>query len=350
MEISYSVASIFYHLSFKNIKLYYIKMNNEPILTEEKDRFVILPVKKEYEPLWELYRKHKASFWTPEEIDYSADKEDWDSLNDDERHFIENILAFFAGSDGIVLENLVANFCDDVKISEARAFYAFQGAMETIHSEVYALLIDTYVKDPEKKNKLFNAITHIPSVTAKADWAMKWMDKTQPFSIRLIAFAVVEGILFSGSFASIFWLKSRGKMTRALGTSNEFIARDEGLHTEFAVTLFGYLNSKPDEETVHNIIKEAVAIEKEFICDSISCDMIGMNVALMGQYIEFVADRLSQQLGYEIIYNKKNPFPFMEMLSLDGKSNFFEKRVSEYQMSSVGDEGKFSFDDDLEDF
>lgn len=333
------------------------QLEEEPILTEEINRFVILPVKPDYKPLWDLYKKHMASFWTPEEIDYSADLNDWKSLSDNERHFIEHVLAFFAGSDGIVLENLVSNFANDVKISEARAFYSFQGAMETIHSEVYALLIDTFVKNPAKKDKLFNAIERIPTVTQKAEWAMKWMDSSQPFAIRLIAFAVVEGILFSGSFASIFWLKSRGKMVRALGTSNEFIARDEGLHTEFAVTLFHYLNNKPTEEVVHAIIKEAVVIEKEFICEAISCDLIGMNVKLMSQYIEFVADRLSQQLGFEAIYDKEeargNPFPFMEMLSLDGKSNFFEKRVSEYQMAGINQtEGKFQFgdDDDDEDF
>ena len=322
----------------------------EPILTDETNRYVILPIDNKYKPLWDLYKKHIACFWTAEEIDYSADKEDWESLSDNERYFIEHVLAFFAGSDGIVIENLVTCFAREVKISEARAFYSFQDAMETIHSEVYALLIDTYVKDPQRKNILFNAIENIPSVSAKASWALKWINPSLPFSVRLIAFAVVEGILFSGSFAAIFWLKSRGKMVKALGTSNEFISRDEGLHTEFAVTLFSYILNKPEKELIHSIIKEAVLIEKEFICDAISCDLIGMNTTLMSQYIEFVADRLSDQLGYGLIYHQSNPFPFMDMLSLDGKSNFFEKRVSEYQKFGLGNEVKFKFNDEDEDF
>lgn len=320
--------------------------HQEPILTEETNRFVVLPINPKYKPLWDLYKKHVACFWTAEEIDYGADKDDWETLTPNERHFIEHVLAFFAGSDGIVIENLITCFSQEVKISEARAFYSFQDAMEQIHSEVYALLIDTYVKDPIRKDTLFNAIEQIPSVSAKASWALKWIDPKKPFATRLIAFAIVEGILFSGSFASIFWLKSKGKMVKALGTSNEFIARDEGLHTEFATTLFQYIENKPDEGSVHSIIKEAVLIEKEFICEAISCDLIGMNVALMSQYIEYVADRLSNQLGYGLIYNETNPFPFMNLISLDGKSNFFEKRVSEYQKFGLDKENKFSFKDE----
>ena len=310
----------------------------EPVLKEEIDRFVVLPVNAAYQDLWDMYKYHQKMFWVAEEIDYPADKNDWESLSEDERFFIKRILAFFAGSDGIVIENLVTNFCNEVKISEARAFYTFQAAMEQIHSETYALLIDTFIKDKLEKRELFNAIENFESIKKKADWAMKWISSEQPFVNRLIAFSVVEGIFFSGAFCSIFWLKSKGKMVKALGHSNELIARDEGLHTQFAVLLYKKLKNKPTQDTVHSIVKEAVAIEKEFICDSIPCDLIGMNKVLMSEYIEFVADRLVQQLGFDKIYDSKCPFDFMEQIGLDGKTNFFEKRVSEYQLSGFDNE------------
>ena len=317
--------------------LLYLYMT-EPVLKEEIDRFVVLPVNAAYQDLWDMYKYHQKMFWVAEEIDYPADKNDWESLSDDERFFIKRILAFFAGSDGIVIENLVTNFCNEVKISEARAFYTFQAAMEQIHSETYALLIDTFIKDKQEKKELFNAIENFESIKKKADWSMKWISSEQPFVNRLIAFAVVEGIFFSGAFCSIFWLKSKGKMVKALGHSNELIARDEGLHTQFAVLLYKKLINKPTQETVFTIVKEAVTIEKEFICDSIPCDLIGMNKVLMSEYIEFVADRLVQQLGFNKIYGSKCPFDFMEQIGLDGKTNFFEKRVSEYQLSGFDNE------------
>lgn len=305
----------------------------EPILTPEMNRFVIYP--PVYHDLWEMYKKHEKTNWVAEEIDYSADLNDWESLSSNERHFIEHILAFFAGSDGIVLENLLGNFSSEVKISEARAFYAFQSMIENVHSLTYALLIDTLVKDADRKSVLFNAIEEIPVVKKKANWAIRWMDPaTNSFATRLIAFAIVEGVFFSGAFCSIFWLKDKNKMVKALGHSNELISRDEGLHVEFAVKLFHHLVHKPSEKTVTEIMKDAVVLEKEFICDAIPCDMIGMNSALMCEYIEFVSDRLMTQLGYSKIYNSANPFRFMEKIGLEGKTNFFEKRVSEYQIST----------------
>ena len=304
----------------------------EPLLNEEHNRYTLFPI--QWPSIWKAYKTQKDAFWTAEEIDYVADKKDWNTLSDNEKYFIEHILAFFAGSDGIVLENLVQNFCSEVKVAEARCAYAFQAMMENVHSEVYSLLIDTYVDGKERKEKLFNAIETIPCVQEKAEWAIKWINSERSFAERLVAFAVVEGIFFSGSFCAIFWLKSRGKMVKALGTSNELIARDEGMHTDFAILLYGHLNDKLSEEVVHQIFKEAVEIEQKFICESLPCNLIGMNKELMSQYIEFVADRLLTQLNYEKIYSSKNPFSFMNKTNLDGKSNFFEKRVSEYQLSS----------------
>jgi ribonucleotide reductase beta subunit family protein with ferritin-like domain len=303
----------------------------EPLLSTNDLRYVLFPIPSYRKPIWDAYKKHVSCFWTAEEIDIAADKNDWDKLSKNEKHFIEHILAFFAGSDGIVLENLLENFSTEVQWPEVRCFYAFQGMIENIHSEVYSLLIDVYVEDSIRKTQLFEAIEEIPSIKNKALWAKKWMSKDRPFSHRLIAFAVVEGIFFSGSFCAIFWLKSKGKMVKALGTSNELIARDEGMHTDFAVLLFSYLNNHPSSTIINEIVSEAVSIEKEFICDSLPYDLQGMNKNLMSTYIEYVADRLLLQLRYDKIYNSKNPFDFMEKTSLDGKTNFFEKRVSEYQ-------------------
>ena len=306
----------------------------EPILTEDNTRFVQFPIK--YPSLQDAFEKHEAAFWSYKEIDYSADLNDWETLSDDEKYFIEHILAFFAGSDGLVLENLMSNFGVEVKVSEARNFYAFQGMIENTHGLTYSMLIETFVKDPRRKEQLFNAIDTIPAVAKKAKWTMKWMDqKTRPFEERLIAFAVVEGIFFSGAFCAIFWLKSRNKMVKALGKSNELIARDEGLHSNFAVLLYKHLLNKVSQERVIELIREAVEIEEEFICESLPCKLIGMNSDLMRDYIKYVADRLVVQLGFEKIYNIENPFDFMKMMNLDGKTNFFEMKVSEYQHSSV---------------
>jgi ribonucleotide reductase beta subunit family protein with ferritin-like domain len=304
----------------------------EPLLTEDNSRFVQLPFK--YPEIQDAYEKAEAAFWSFKEIDYSADLNSWETLNEDEKYFIEHILAFFAGSDGIVLENLINNFCSEVKISEARNFYAFQGMIENTHGLTYAMLIETFVKDPKRKEQLFNAIDTIPAVAKKAKWAMKWMQSDRPFEERIIAFSIVEGIFFSGAFCAIFWLKSRNKMTKALGKSNELIARDEACHTDFAVLIYHYLLNKVSQERVEEIIREAVQIEEEFICESLPCKLIGMNSDLMRQYIKYVADRLLVQLGFKKIYNESNPFDFMKLMNLDGKSNFFEARVSEYLHSS----------------
>lgn len=319
----------------------------EPLLKEDITRFTQLPIK--FPKLQEAYENHKAMFWTAQEIDYAADLSDWLSLNDNERYFIEHILAFFAGSDGIVLENLITNFCKEVKASEARNFYSFQSFIENEHGMAYALLIETFVKDTKRKEMLFNAIDTIPCVKKKANWALKWLDTSRPFEERVISFAIVEGIFFSGSFCAIFWLKSRNKLTKALGKSNELISRDEGLHCSFAVLMYEHLLNKVTQERVHEIIKEAVQIEEEFICDSLPCKLIGMNSDLMKEYIQYVADRLLVQLGFEKIYNKENPFDFMKTMCLEGKTNFFEARVSEYQHSSVAKPNKdsWSFDDDF---
>jgi ribonucleoside-diphosphate reductase beta chain len=306
-------------------------MQEELLLKENKDRFVILPIN--YPKIWEQYKRHEASFWTAEEIDLSGDIKDWENLNAGERHFISHILAFFAASDGIVNENLAVNFMSEVQLPEARCFYGFQIMMENIHSETYALLIDTYIKNPEEKDKLFHAIDTVPAVTKKAEWALKWISKGN-FAQRLVAFAAVEGIFFSGSFCSIFWMKKRGLMP-GLTFSNELISRDEGLHCEFACLLYSMLSNKLSKEEVTAIITEAVTIEKEFITDALPVDLIGMNAKLMQQYIEFVADRWISELGYPKIYNATNPFDFMEMISLQGKTNFFEKRVGDYQKSGV---------------
>lgn len=306
----------------------------EPILQDNPNRFVLFPIK--YHNIWEMYKKQMGLFWTAEEIDLGKDLVDWPKLKKDEQHFIKNILAFFAGSDGIVLENLGSRFMNEIQIPEAKCFYGFQIAMENIHSETYSLLIDTYVRDEKEKNRLLNAIETIPSVEKKAKWALRWIeDKESNFATRLVAFAAVEGIFFSGSFCAIFWLKKRGLMP-GLTSSNELISRDEGLHTEFACLMYSMLKNKLSQDTINEIIKESVEIEKEFINDSIPCRLIGMNAVLMSQYIEFVADRLLVQLGYEKIYNSSNPFEFMEMISMEGKTNFFEKRVMEYSKAGVG--------------
>ncbi|KAI1134160.1 small subunit of ribonucleotide reductase [Hypoxylon sp. FL0543] len=307
---------------------------DEPILQENPQRFVLFPIK--YHEIWQMYKKHEASFWTAEEIDLSKDLHDWSNrLNDDEKFFISHILAFFAASDGIVNENLVERFSGEVQIPEARCFYGFQIMMENIHSETYSLLIDTYIKEPAQKTHLFNAIDTIPCIRRKADWALHWIaDKKSTFAQRLIAFAAVEGIFFSGAFASIFWLKKRGLMP-GLTFSNELISRDEGLHTDFACLLFSHLNNRPGKDVVEKIITDAVAIEQEFLTEALPCALLGMNANLMKQYIEFVADRLLVALGNDKVYRSTNPFDFMENISLGGKTNFFEKRVGDYQKAGV---------------
>lgn len=306
----------------------------EPILRENPHRFTLFPVMKP--KLFAKYKNSLSVFWMVEEIDLSKDMRDWVRLNDNERYFIKNILGFFAGSDGIVQENLATRFMKEVQLPEARAFYAVQNAMEQIHSETYSLLIDTYIEDQQEKLETFRAIQHVPCVAKKAEWARKWIESPEEdFATRLVAFAIVEGIFFSGSFCAIFWLKQRGLMP-GLTVSNEFIARDEGLHTDFACALYEEIERKLPKAKVHKIIREAVKIEKEFITQSLPCDLIGMNSRLMSQYIEFVADRLSTQLGYGKIYTATNPFDFMERISLEGKDNFFEKRVSTYAKAGVG--------------
>tara|TARA_Y100000389_G_scaffold99354_1_gene96077 strand:- start:8404 stop:9396 length:993 start_codon:yes stop_codon:yes gene_type:complete len=308
------------------------KATNEPLLTEDDNRFVMFPIQDD--SIWKMYKKQMDCFWRAEEIDLSKDLDDWSKLTDGERHFIKLVLAFFAGSDGIVLENLGVRFMTEVQLAEARAFYGFQIAMENIHSETYSLLIDTYIKDREEKHKLFHAINNYDCIEKKARWATKWIgDKRSSFATRLIAFACVEGIFFSGSFCSIFWLKKRGLM-HGLTFSNELISRDEALHTEFAVLLYNKLEKKINKKKIQEIISEAVEIEKEFICDALPCRLLGMNSNLMGQYIEFVGDRLAVQLGNDKIYNASNPFDFMEMISLERKTNFFESRVSDYALAT----------------
>jgi len=329
---------------------------DEPLLQENKNRFVLFPI--EHDDIWQFYKKAEASFWTAEEIDLSQDLTDWEKLNDGERHFITHVLAFFAASDGIVNENLAEHFVAEVQYTEAKFFYGFQIAIENIHSETYSLLIDTYVKDGKEKDRLFNAMETMDCVKKKANWALKWIDEGN-FAERLIAFAAVEGIFFSGSFCSIFWLKKRGLMP-GLSFSNELISRDEGLHCDFACHLYTqHIVNKLPDETVIKIINDAVTIEKEFVTDSLPVKLIGMNSDLMCQYIEFVADRLLNELIGQKIYNVTNPFDFMEMISLQGKTNFFEKRVAEYQKAGVmnnpasrigGEESaapKFSMDEDF---
>lgn len=319
----------------------------EPILTENKNRFVLFPI--EHNDIWSFYKKAEASFWTAEEIDLSQDLSDWGQLNDDERHFVKHVLAFFAASDGIVNENLAENFLSEVQYTEAKFFYGFQVAIENIHSETYSLLIDTYIKDTKEKATLFNAIDTLDCVKKKAEWALRWIEKGT-FAERLVAFAAVEGIFFSGSFCSIFWLKKRGLMP-GLCFSNELISRDEGLHCDFACLLYAnHLVNKLDKAQVEEIIRDAVAIEKEFITEALPVKLIGMNSDLMSQYIEFVADRLLVELGNERIYNVSCPFDFMEMISIQGKSNFFERRVGEYQKANVLGEKetqRFSLDEEF---
>jgi ribonucleoside-diphosphate reductase beta chain len=325
-----------------------MRMQNttELLLKENKERFVILPIN--YPRIWEMYKKHEAGFWTAEEIDLSSDQKDWQSMNDGERHFISHILAFFAASDGIVNENLAVNFMSEVQLPEARCFYGFQIMMENIHSETYALLIDSYIRDPKEKDRLLHAIDTVPAVKKKAEWALRWIQNGS-FAERLVAFAAVEGIFFSGSFCSLFWLKKRGLMP-GLTFSNELISRDEGLHCEFACLLYGMLNEKLSEEEVFRIIADAVKIEKEFISEALPVRLIGMNADLMKQYIEFVADRWLAELGYPKMFHSANPFDFMEMISLQGKTNFFEKRVGDYQKSGVLNSGEmqsFSLEEDF---
>ena len=306
--------------------------NNDLLLKEDDNRFVMFPIVDK--DIWDMYKKQVDCFWRTEEIDLSKDLDHFEKLTGDEKYFISMILAFFAASDGIVLENLGMRFMSEVQLSEARAFYGFQIAMENIHSETYSLMIESLIKDENKKTQLFEAMSNFPCIKKKADWAIKWInDKDSSFAMRLIAFACVEGIFFSGSFCSIFWLKKRGLMP-GLTFSNELISRDEALHTEFAVLLYSKLNKKLDKKQVTEIVTESVEIEKEFICDALPCRLIGMNSTLMSQYIEFVADRLLVQLGCDKHYNTQNPFSFMEMISVEGKTNFFEKRVSEYALTN----------------
>lgn len=305
----------------------------EPLLKENKGRFVIFPIK--YHDIFQMYKKAVASFWTVEEVDLTQDLRDWDSLKDGERHFISHVLAFFAASDGIVNENLVERFAQEVQIPEARCFYGFQIAIENIHSEMYSLLINTLVRDRDEQTRLFNAVETLPCVKKKADWALKWIsDTSASYAERIIAFASVEGIFFSGSFAAIFWMKKRGLMP-GLTFSNELISRDEGLHTDFACLMFKHLVNKPAEAKIQAIVSDAVKIEQEFLTDALPVNLIGMNCVLMRQYIEFVADRLLIELGSSKLYNVENPFDFMENISLEGKTNFFEKRVGEYQKIGV---------------
>jgi len=308
------------------------KIVQEPLLTPDDKRFVMFPI--QHQDIWEMYKKQVDCFWRAEEIDLSRDVNDWSTLSHDEKFFISMILAFFAASDGIVLENLGMRFMNEVQVAEARAFYGFQIAMENIHSQTYSLLIDTYIKNTEEKDKLFNGIEYFPCIKRKAEWAQKWIsDKRSNFASRLIAFACVEGIMFSGAFCSIYWLKKRGLMP-GLTFSNELISRDEALHTEFAILLYNKLLKKVNKTKVYEIIKEAVEIETEFICEALPCRLIGMNSELMTQYVQFVADRLAVQLGYDKIYGVTNPFSFMELISLESKTNFFEKKLSDYALAN----------------
>ena len=320
---------------------------DEILLKENPQRFVMFPI--QFQPIWDMYKKAVSSFWTAEEIDLSDDMVDWEKLTDNERYFIKNVLAFFAGSDGIVNENLIQNFMDEVQIPEARAFYGFQIAIENVHSEMYSLLLDTYINNEEEKDRMFRAIYTVPSVKRKAEWTMKWINSNNRFAERMVAVAAVEGIFFSGSFCSIFWLKKRGLMP-GLTFSNELISRDEGLHTDFPVLLNKYLENKLETETVHEIISDAVSIEKEFILESLPCDLIGMNSRMMSQYIEFVADRLVAQFGYPKIYDTPNPFDWMDLISVPQKTNFFESRVSSYSLANVGktkEANSYSVDEDF---
>ena len=318
------------------------KNNVEPLLQEDDNRFVMFPIKDQ--DIWKMYKKQEDLFWRVEEIDLSKDYKDWLTLSEDEKHFVSMILAFFAASDGIVLENLGMRFMSEIQLSEARAFYGLQIAMENIHSIMYSTLIETYIKDKQQKSTLFNALNEYDCIKKKGQWALKWInDKRSNFATRLVGFACVEGIFFSGAFCAIFWLKKRGLMP-GLTLSNEFIARDEALHTEFAVLLHSKLEKPLKKQKIHEIIREAVEIETEFINESLSCRLIGMNQLLMQQYIEFVADRLSLQLGGDKIYESSNPFDWMENISIEGKDNFFEKRVSEYSLATKVDNPNDAFE------
>lgn len=324
--------------------------NQEPLLKNNTNKFVLFPI--EHEDIFEMYKTQMQLFWTAEELDIEADLNDWNNkLSDNERHFIKYVLAFFAASDGIVSQNLAERFYNEVEYTEAKFFYGFQLMMENIHSEVYSLLIDTYIKDTEEKNHLFNAIQTVPAVMKKAEWAVKWINSTDSFAERLVAFCAVEGIFFSGSFCAIFWLKKKGLMVNGLGTSNEFISRDEGFHCEFAAHLYkNHLVNKLPQSKVYEIITNAVEIEKEFIIEALPVSLIGMNSDLMSQYIEFVADRWLLILGYEKYYNATNPFEFMDNMNLQTKSNFFEKKVSDYRKASIGNsvsDFKFELDNDF---
>ena len=318
--------------------------HEEELLSEhEKSRFVMYPIK--YPEIWQKFKLAVSAFWVVEEIELSKDYDDWaNKLTDNERYFISNVLAFFAASDGLVGENLGTRFYEDVKLPEARAFYANQLFMETIHNEMYSVMIDTLIKDTQEKDRLFNGLETVPCIKKKGEWVFKWItSKDVPFVMRLLAFAIVEGVFFSGSFCSIFWLKERGNLLPGLTASNELISRDESLHTEFAVLLYSMIKNKLPENIVHDMFREAVEIETEFITESIPCAMIGMNNILMTEYIHFVADRLLQQLGYAKLYNDKNPFPFMDRISLDLKGNFFEARITSYTKAKVGQKNVYEF-------
>nr|ACO12330.1 Ribonucleoside-diphosphate reductase small chain [Lepeophtheirus salmonis] len=332
----------------KLIEEYISQEKNEIILTPNNSKYVMFPIV--YKDIWFMYKKALATFWTVEEVDLSKDLMDWAKLNKDEKHFISNVLAFFAASDGIVNENLLERFASEVQIAEARSFYGFQIMIENIHSEMYSLLIDTYIEDDKEKDKLFNSILTIECVKKKAEWALRWITGDKPFATRLVAFAAVEGIFFSGSFASLFWLKKRGLMP-GLTFSNELISRDEGSHTDFACLLYSHLENKLDPKYVLQIIKEGVEIEKEFVADSLPVGLIGMNAKMMKNYIEFVADNLLENLNIEKYYHTKNPFNFMDNISMTGKTNFFDKRVSEYQRPFVASEKEndstFKLEDDF---
>ena len=336
---------------FETVKYKRAKKNydaEEELLKMNPNRFVILPIN--YDAVWRMYKKAEGSFWVAEEVDLSKDMKDWEKLTKDEKHFVTHVLAFFAASDGIVNENLASRFMREVQIPEARCFYGFQIAMENVHSEMYSLLIDTYINDKEEKTRLFNAIETVPCVSKKAHWALQWIESEEAdFASRLMAFACVEGIFFSGSFCAIFWLKERGVMP-GLTTSNEFISRDEGMHTEFACLLYSLLKHKLSKTKAFKMIREAVKIEKEFITESLPCALIGMNAKMMTHYIEFVADRLLLQLDYPKLYETPNPFSFMERIGLEGKDNFFEKRVTNYSKAGVGktkEEMVFSTEEDF---
>ncbi|XP_048414182.1 ribonucleoside-diphosphate reductase subunit M2 isoform X2 [Stegostoma tigrinum] len=343
---SKSLAEEKHRIDLKNPEA--AKLQDEPLLRYNPHRFVIFPI--QYHDMWQMYKKAEASFWTAEEVDLSKDLAHWGSLKINEKRFISHVLAFFAASDGIVNENLVERFSQEVQVTEARCFYGFQIAMENVHSEMYSLLIDAYIKDPSEREFLFNAIETMPCIKKKADWALRWIaDNESTFGERVVSFAAVEGIFFSGSFAAIFWLKKRGLMP-GLTFSNELISRDEGLHCDFACLIFKHLVHKPSETRVREIITEAVRIEQEFVTECLPVDLIGMNCTLMKCYIEFVADRLLLELGFSKIFKTENPFDFMENISLEGKTNFFEKRVAEYQRMGVmskAEDNNFTLDADF---